>query len=126
MEEKKEEVKQNAEVETGNEANNKTDTAPEKPQINMDAQVIGELETEKQKGVFGLIIFFVILIGVTFGLPYIKEYLDKRNAPVQDNTPQEKTENSNEQIPEEEEIVYYEIGTDTTFDFNDLNFKVKG
>ncbi len=89
---------------------------------NMQAQVIGELETEKQKGVFGLIVFFVILIGVTFGLPYIKSYLDNRNAPVEQPV-NEPTQNDNEQIPEEEEIVYYEIDpANTTFTFNDLKF----
>lgn len=89
---------------------------------NMQAQVIGELETEKQKGVFGLIVFFVILIGVTFGLPYIKSYLDNRNAPVEQPV-NEPTQNDNEQIPEDEEIVYYEIDpANTTFTFNDLKF----
>lgn len=89
---------------------------------NMQAQVIGELETEKQKGVFGLIVFFIILIGVTFGLPYIKSYLDNRNAPVEQPV-NEPTQNDNEQIPEEEEIVYYEIDpANTTFTFNDLKF----
>ena len=89
---------------------------------NMQAQVIGELEKEKQKGVFGLIVFFIILIGVTFGLPYIKSYLDNRNAPVEQSV-NEPTQNDNEQIPEEEEIVYYEIDpANTTFTFNDLKF----
>ena len=92
----------------------------EPKEVTVNAQVIGELETEKQKGVFGLIIFFVILIGVTVGLPYIKEYLDNRNAPVEEQTKQEEQKNPTDENETEQEIVYYEIDANTEFSFENL------
>ncbi len=138
MEEKKEQVEQTETVNTQPEEvkpedtnSNNTEAKPEEkqPEVQaptaLDAQVIGELEKEKQKGVFGLIVFFAILLGVTFGLPSIKEYIDNRNAPTQNSSMTSSNEvSSTENVPAEEELVYYEInpkGADIPFN----DFKIK-
>lgn len=115
MEEKKEkEIKKEEQNEV---TEQKTDTSLKQP----EAQVIGEIPKEKQKGVFGLIIFFAILFGVTFGLPYIKDYIDNKNAPITGESEEKEENNEQEQTPEEQ-LVYYEIDPNTNFTFNDLNF----
>ncbi len=102
----------------------KEQTEEKNTQISMEAQEIGVLEKEKQKGSLGVIIFFFILIGVTIGLPYIKDYLEtKKTTSIQEN--EEKVEEKeNIKTPKEaEELVYYEIDNNTEFTFaNSLKF----
>ena len=116
MEEKKE---NNTPVEQETKETVKSETTPIQQQ---QAQVIGEIPKEKQKGVFGLIVFFAILFGVTFGLPYIKDYIDAKNTPTI-NGKEETEENNNQQQAPEEELVYYEIDQNTDFTFNNLKFR---
>ena len=87
------------------------------------AQVIGEIKPEKQKGVFGVIIFFIILFGVVFGLPYIQQYLDEKNkVPEEEVVPTEEPKEENPEVTPEPEIVYYEISPEVEFTFDNLKF----
>ena len=84
----------------------------------MQAQEIGVLQKEKQKGLFGVIVFFAILIGVTVGLPNIQKYIEEKNNPVVENNQNEDKDKNKEDLNSEEELVYYEIDNNSEFTFN--------
>lgn len=117
MEEKKDQIKEN-----NNDSQTPEKTDSQTVASNVEAQVIGEIATEKQKGVFGVIVFFFILIGFTIGLPYLSDYINKKNVLVDEKTTND--ENSKENINNEEvkEQVYYEIDNNTVFTIDNLGF----
>ena len=88
----------------------------------LQPQVIGEIAQEKQKGAFWVIIFFGLLIGFTFGLPYLREYLENKKAPVNNIVNKNKENKEKEQEEKKDEQVYYEVDQNVTFAFEDLRF----
>ena len=96
----KEEKDHNIENNQNNNLENKQEMTP---------QIIGELPTEKQGSVIWVFLFFALLCGFTFGLPYLREYVEsKKSVPVSSDT-KEKSEEKTDTTEAEKDIVYYEI-----------------
>lgn len=109
----KEEKDHNIENNQNNNLENKQEMTP---------QIIGELPTEKQGSVIWVFIFFALLCGFTFGLPYLREYVEsKKSVPVSSDT-KEKSKEKTDITEAEKDIVYYEIDQNVTFVFNNLRF----
>ena len=53
------------------EENQNIETKPEA----LAATVVGEIKEEKQKGLLGVLIFFLVILVAVFGLPYVTEYI---------------------------------------------------
>ena len=89
----------------------------------LEPQVIGQLPVEKQKSSFWLFIFFGILIGVVFGLPYINDYIESKTAVKEDdNTNIEDQPNSESNLEDVEDVIYREIDKNTIFNVETLRF----
>lgn len=91
----------------------------------MEAEVIGEIPVEKQKGLFGTIFFFVLLIAFALGLPYISDYVKTLMGTNQEEQiieePQEEKPAAEGEVKEAEDVLYYEIDPNTTFSVEDLS-----
>jgi len=82
-------------------------------------------EPKNKKGIIGIVIIFVILIGAIIGLPYITEYLENRNEKVVNPSPNPNNENPNpngeEPKPSDDLPAVYVIEPDTKFVFEGLD-----
>lgn len=87
----------------------------------LQAQVIGELPQEKQKGAFWVLIFFGLLIGFVVGLPYLQDYLKEKNKPVEVVEPNKEENKTDEKTGKAVEQTYYELNSEEPLKFNDLS-----
>ena len=94
----------------------------EKSNIKMEAQVIGDIKEDKQKGVIGLIIIFVLLIGFTFGLPEITKYYKEKTETSKEYNEITESKEQNTIDAEVLPLVYYEIDLNTEFSVDKLKF----
>lgn len=91
---------------------------------NLETNVIGVVETNKNKGSFSLILLFVILIAFAFGLPYVQEYLEKREGDKPVVVPPKKDDNEKDKTPTPEvKVEYYEIKPSTSFVRDGMTFQ---
>ena len=73
---------------------------PEKKTTKMEPQTIGVIKDRKKGGPFALLIIVILLIICVIGLPYIKNYFDKKENSSRPNN----NVSNNPTIPSEEEI----------------------
>ena len=90
------------------------------PKEQMEAIQVGKIQEEKKGNYLGLIIFFIILIGVVIGLPYIQDYFskDEKEASPANNNPSNQNNNQEESTLEEKPTHI----DSATFMINDLEF----
>ena len=102
---------------------NNINETEKKPKSELEPQVIGTLPAEKSPGIIGTIVFFVVLIGFTVGLPYIKDYVDKYNAQkIGESSTMSSTKSQTEMVVEPVELLYYEIDPNVIFNVDTLRF----
>lgn len=96
----------------------------EKVSFNGADEVILQIKPKKEKGSFGIVVLFVLLIAFIFFLPELSPYIDKYLG--RDNTtnqhPEEEEPQPEEPTDPTEEKKYYNLADNPTISIDDLSF----